>query len=256
MPSQKPRGLQPVYEANAGTKYLSAGALHRHSDNEEACQQSVATCGSTGSTRHASPATTSTDDDLLGLPFAECLDAEDLQHLQAFLEELRGPKHLQKRDLSPQLDTDIFGNASTHQYSPEDAIYNTAHHEHTNTNPPQISNSTASNTAQPPSSPSSPFPIPTTNKHLIRSPSPGRTPLSADAINSMPQHTPRPASPVNPKPEVLYRQPQLFIGRLASSEVQHPPMDVAQFPTDRIRKRFRNRPDIRALPNYDEDPIE
>ncbi|KAF5023009.1 hypothetical protein F66182_4928 [Fusarium sp. NRRL 66182] len=67
------------------------------------------------------------------------------------------------------------------------------------------------------------------------------------------------ASPLQ-KPEFRFHQPQLFTGRLASdvpsiasSAPFHAPRKKNRQPR---RRRDKGRPDFRAMPNYDDDPIE
>ncbi|KAK2590095.1 hypothetical protein QQS21_012225 [Conoideocrella luteorostrata] len=128
---------------------------------------------------------------------------------------------------------------------------------------PQLikSDSVASDTAQhPPSSLSylhldlaaaSPSPIDDLGRTRHHEPL-GQAPyVSAEDSSMVSLAVGPPGSP----PELRYRQPQLFIGRLASSKDLPPSqMRAAQ------KTKKSNRPDIRALPNYDpncdEDPIE
>ncbi|TWU79242.1 hypothetical protein ED733_009014 [Metarhizium rileyi] len=76
----------------------------------------------------------------------------------------------------------------------------------------------------------------TSSAHLVRT--------SADPVHLS-------SKPATSKPDIPYRQPQLFVGRLASSETPHAPHSQAG-----PRNRPPNRPVIRALPTHDQDPIE
>jgi hypothetical protein len=69
-----------------------------------------------------------------------------------------------------------------------------------------------------------------------------------------------PASPQPLHAEFKFHQPQLFVGRLANDEPCNPPSTslYAQLKKGRRprKRRDKERPDFRAIPNYNDDPIE
>jgi hypothetical protein len=184
----------------------------------------MATYGSTGSMCHSSPTISSTDDDQLPASQIDSLDTEDLVNFWQVLSEGNQPRHQDginsNRFFRPsyQLEQSTSPPQRRHQ----------GYFQSPNLSQPE---SMASNVAQPPQSTRLTGAI---NTHQSRL-------LSASAM---------PKS----KPEVIYRQPQPFVGRLASES------QLGSFTTElysgRVRKRERDRPDIRAVPNYDKDPIE
>ncbi|KAJ4022509.1 hypothetical protein NW752_000285 [Fusarium irregulare] len=78
-----------------------------------------------------------------------------------------------------------------------------------------------------------------------------------DAIDST---TAQPSSPQPPQAEFKFHQPQLFTGRLAGEVSSNTPSGSLYAPPKsgrRLRKRRdKGRPDFRAMPNYEDDPIE
>jgi hypothetical protein len=79
---------------------------------------------------------------------------------------------------------------------------------------------------------------------------------TADTIDSI---VAQPPSPRPPQAEFKFYQPQLFIGRLASDAPSDTPSVPLYAPKKGRRWRKRRdmgRPDFRAMPDYDDDPIE
>lgn len=204
---------------------------------EDHYQLTVATCGSTRSTSHTSPLANVREVNSPTTSLFDSLDSQDLVHLLHELNE--GTHHIKTSSKKRQSDTNSPTSHSIHFTNAKRTNYTHLR----NLNPTASSD----NTTIPPFSTRKPL---NTNAQLTN-PSPGRTPLSADAISKIPQPT-VPASPcLSPKPDTLYRQPQFFVGRLASSQ-QTPETNSHSC---RLRKRH-TRLDIRCLPNYDEDPID
>ncbi|KAG8418448.1 hypothetical protein J3458_005860 [Metarhizium acridum] len=229
VPAAAPRELDTDGElVHAGTKYpyfLSA--------NGQPYPQTLAACGSLASIYHPSPSSSLTDDNLLSMPLPGRLDTQDLVDIlqesnQYKQHRNQGSTILNNLPARPHLTQDISGTETNYQSALESSG-------------PSIPALMASNTTQYRSSTPE---TPNTKPYPIRPSSARRKSLSTDT------HPPA-LKPANAKPDVVYRQPQPFVGKLASSETQH-----AQLLTSRARKRTSNRPDIRALPNHDQDPIE
>ncbi|KAM0555128.1 hypothetical protein ACHAPJ_006479 [Fusarium lateritium] len=72
----------------------------------------------------------------------------------------------------------------------------------------------------------------------------------------------QPASPQSPQPEFRFHHPQLFVGRLAYDVPSNPSSVPLYAPPKKGRRprsgrrRDKGRPDFRAMPNYNDDPIE
>ncbi|KAF5127414.1 hypothetical protein E5D57_008346 [Metarhizium anisopliae] len=195
-------------------------------------------CGSSASICHPSPSSSLTDDNLLSIALPSRLNTQDLvdilQESNTYKQHRnQGSTILSNLPAHPRLTQDIAGIETTCRNPLESSR-------------PSIPDPMATNAAQYLSSAPK---TPNTKPYLIHPSSTKRKSPSADT------HHP-PLKPAISKPDVVYRQPQPFVGKLSSSETQHAPMYAAQLLTSRARKRTSNRPDIRALPNHDQDPIE
>ncbi|KAJ4133418.1 hypothetical protein NW768_005002 [Fusarium equiseti] len=89
---------------------------------------------------------------------------------------------------------------------------------------------------------------------------PSETAARTDITDTIDSTMAQPSSPQPPQADFKFHQPQLFTGRLAG-EVSSttPPVSLYAPPKSgrRLRKRWgKGRPDFRALPNYEDDPIE
>ncbi|KAK9445390.1 Small GTPase superfamily, Ras type [Metarhizium brunneum] len=234
VPAVAPRGLDADGElVHAGTRYpyfLSA--------NEQPYPKTLAACGSSASICHPSPSSSLTDHNLLSIALPSRLNTQDLVDIlqesnQYKQHRNQGSTILNNLPAHPHLTQDIAGIETTCRNPLESSG-------------PSIPDPMATNAAQYLSSAPK---TPNTKPYLTHPSSTKRKSPSADT------HHPA-LKPAISKPDVVYRQPQPFVGKLSSSETQHAPMYAAQLLTSRARKRTSNRPDIRALPNHDQDPIE
>ncbi|KAG6001842.1 hypothetical protein E4U21_003770 [Claviceps maximensis] len=203
-------------------------------------------------TRHSPPASdTNTDADHIKNDASLSVSSEmpsaiDPQELLDFLHEFEQDRQRSKKavttGLGPQSSTTHCDNHSNHCRL-TDGTEGQSHRK-------CLGGSMASDMAQPqPPSPSSqkyPTKRITSPDDLLQ-----QTPaLSAsDSIPSLFVHAPD-SPPAMPKIESRYRPPELFIGRLAASGPQTRPQGSND------RRKGTNRPDIRALPNYNDDPID
>lgn len=65
-----------------------------------------------------------------------------------------------------------------------------------------------------------------------------------------------PASPQPLHPEFKFHQPQLFVGRLANDAPCNSPLAQPKKGRRPKKRRDKERPNFRAIPNYNDDPIE
>ncbi|KAG6041786.1 hypothetical protein E4U41_001998 [Claviceps citrina] len=213
--------------------YTPAGTPGSPVTDERACDdQTMATRGST--TRPSSPTTEPTHDDA-SLPLSPELPSEiDPQELLDFLHEFeqdrRRSKTAPKTGPGPQRPVTHCDNSAYPR--PSDGTEGQTHR-----NGLGAWASTTSDMAQPPP---------------VRNP-PGKGTTSPDEPNaSIPSLVVNPpdSPPALARAETRYRPPEPFVGRFASSAWQAPARTLKK------RRKSSSRPDIRALPNYDDDPID
>ncbi|KHN96522.1 uncharacterized protein MAM_05465 [Metarhizium album ARSEF 1941] len=235
LPVAAPRVLDahngPVY---AGTKHpwlLSA--------KTQTYPQTIATCDSTASKCRLSPASSLMYGNLSSTPLPGGLDA---QGLAGILQELNQYPQRHNRDNTTS------ENLPAHPHPTQDiAGLQKPYQKRLGSSELSNPDSIVSNVAQHPSSAA--LETPNINSHGTHPPSARRKHPSAGT------HQPA-LQTASFKPDVVYRQPQPFIGKLALPEAHRAPTYAAQLSTGRARKRTADRPDIRALPNHDQDPIE
>ncbi|KAL6922160.1 hypothetical protein ACHAP8_003630 [Fusarium lateritium] len=84
-------------------------------------------------------------------------------------------------------------------------------------------------------------------------------PAKVDTTDANDSIIAQPSSPVPIQAEFKFHQPQFFIGRLAAGAPSDKPSVTLYEPKKGRRwkkRRDKERPDFRAMPNYDDDPIE
>ncbi|KAG5984718.1 hypothetical protein E4U55_003490 [Claviceps digitariae] len=194
-------------------------------------------------TRQTPPAPDTIDNDASFSLSSELPSDIDPQELLDFLNEFEQDRQrsrkASKTELGPLPSAARSDNRST-QRRMSDGTEGQGHRN-------RLGGSMASDKAQPQPPSSQRYPIQriTSPDDLLQ-----HTPaLSAnDSIPSLVVHPPD-SPPAMPKSESRYRPPELFIGRLASG-LQTTPR------TGKKRRKSTTRPDIRALPDYDDDPID